>query len=81
MKIFGNQFWVKTAINIGMCYKWRLNDVDDDILCSTWQEYKRDRNYYVTNIYNRTMKYLTSQKDIYNKSNVHWLFLMSLVTI
>ena len=71
MKALGDQCWVNTAINFGTCCKWRLNDVDDDILCLTWQEFKRDRNYYVKNMYNRRMKYLTAQKSIYNKSNVH----------
>ena len=49
MKALGDQCWVNTAINFGTCCKWRLNEVDDGILCSTWQEYRR---YYVY-IHNR----------------------------
>ena len=41
MKALCDQCWVNTAINFGTCYKWRLTDVDDDILFSIWQEYKR----------------------------------------
>ena len=44
MKALGDQCWVNTAINFGTCCKWRLN-INDDILCSTWQEYRRDYVY------------------------------------
>ena len=41
MKALGDQCWVNTAINFGTCCKWRLNDVDDDILCSIDRNLKK----------------------------------------
>ena len=72
MKALGDQCWVNTSNNFGTCYKWRLNDVDDDIVCSTWQEYKRDYAYIHNNICS------TLLKDVYYYMYINYLKLFPL---